>query len=504
MANQFELQAEQLRRRRALADALRASGNEPLDYTQMAGRFVVPVSGYQHADKLVRQLLGAVESHDTDTADKKLQGEQQAAQAKWMQELAEMQKPDELQPESVTAQPMATGNTGEDMARATRMITAEKNASAATKEIAAGKKGQMMAHYMRGGDVGGMPEAIGAASLQRELVPPAKQPYTLNENDTRFDENDVKVAQGAPKAPHESPEDRQLINVADPSSGRGYKTIKRSDWNGEPLYEKPNAATTVLNMPGTQDDMKSQAQMIAEGRAPMASTGGFGAAAMAGRKVNAMARQLNPTLDGTLYNKRKRAKESFAASIDGRSLDSLNTVGQHLQVAQEAAEALQNGDVQRLNAVANRVGLELGDSPQSTFNLVGQFVANEIARATIGGQNAQHDREKFAENFSSKFSQGQFDEAFVAAKRLISGRISSMRRRYLANTKVYDTTKKAYVEAPEEFDELLSEDVLAMERDFLHPKDKEAAPDPSNPAAGFTPEEEADYQEWLKTQPPNG
>lgn len=249
MPNQFDLQAEQLKRRRQIAQALRESGNEPLDYGAMAGRFVVPVSGYQHADKLLKQLLGGYEERQVRKGETKLAEEQAKAQAEWIRGITEAQTPDEVQPIASTGE-LIGEPTQEQVAN---RLSAVDTFGEATKASEAIDRNKMLAHYLKGGDLGGMPAAIGAAGLQRELFPPRPEPYTLGTDDIRYDERNRPVAFGPARVERETAGDRLLINIVDPNSPDGYRTIKRADWKGEQEYMKPNVglATAAQMDPNT-------------------------------------------------------------------------------------------------------------------------------------------------------------------------------------------------------------------------------------------------------------
>ena len=92
--NQFDREARLLERRRQLAEALRASGNEALPTSiQTGGRLNAPVSGWQYANKALQQILGGLDERQINKAEKELTERQEKAQAAWMSGLPEAQKP---------------------------------------------------------------------------------------------------------------------------------------------------------------------------------------------------------------------------------------------------------------------------------------------------------------------------------------------------------------------------------------------------------------------------
>lgn len=232
MATSYQSESDRIKRRRILAESLRQSGNEALPASIRTGAIDAPVSGWEHANRMVQQLLGGYMSRRADKDQGKLDAEDKKVLADIITTQRDSQAPDvngELDP------------TIQSDDGPTRVPAASKPLSKAERMA------KLQAATLRGLEFGGSAAPIAAELTQREILPPVRTPYTLGADEIRYDENDAPIAMGPPRTTRESPEDRQLINIVDPSKKTGFRTIKRSDWNGEQLYERPSQGMIVAN-----------------------------------------------------------------------------------------------------------------------------------------------------------------------------------------------------------------------------------------------------------------
>lgn len=255
MPNQYDARRRKIERDRQLAAAIRASGNEPLPPSrQTGGRFDAPVSGWEHANKAVQQLLAGWQDRQSNKAEQQLEAEQAKAQAEWIRGLTEAQTPDEVQP-IVSTGSLIGDPTQEQM---TNRLSAVNTFDEATKASEAVDRNKLLAHYMKGGDVGGIPAALGAAGLERELLPPVSEPFTLGADDTRFSSRGKVIARGTPK----------VDNVrTDTDDIREYQKAVEGGYEGSftdymLMMKKAGAASQTVNLP---PQLKAEAQTVGQG-----------------------------------------------------------------------------------------------------------------------------------------------------------------------------------------------------------------------------------------------
>lgn len=255
----YDLELDNLRQRRARAAALRGMANEPLPNVHGAGgRILAPVSWTERLAKLAQTGVANYQDKKTSKAEKDLEARRQADTAAWLAELSASQQPDELAPIQPTATPMPSGDAGEDATRVSNVLQGVDTYNAAAGEDATRQRDKMRAMALRGTEMGGVPAAVGANMLQREFLPPVAEPFTLGAGDIRFSGSGKELARGGEK---ERPEDRLLVDIVDETEPKGYRTIKRSEWTGQPQYHRPQAVSNV-NLPPEES---SEAKKVGEG-----------------------------------------------------------------------------------------------------------------------------------------------------------------------------------------------------------------------------------------------
>lgn len=196
--------------------------------------------------------------------------------------------------------------------------------------------------------------------------------------------------------------------------------------NGEPTL-KPiqggSAAPLDFNDPST----KSYIELIANNKGKPPS---------AGRNPQVRADiikavlQVNPKWDETKFEARQKQADSFAAGPLGSTARSLGVGVAHLDVLQGLGDALQNGDVQMINAAKQEWSRQFGGEAPVDFEAAKSIVADEIAKGVIGGQNAQSDREALAASVRSSSSPQQLKGVITTFQQLMGGQLGGLRQQY--------------------------------------------------------------------------
>ncbi len=129
-----------------------------------------------------------------------------------------------------------------------------------------------------------------------------------------------------------------------------------------------------------------------------------------------------------------RTESTFAAGPEGRAVRSFNVVTQHLGVLQEATTALQNNDVQKLNALKQTFTQQFGSPIPTNFDAVKTIVTNEMNKAIIGGAGAVFDRAEIQSTLSKAQSPEQILGVIQNYIRLAAGQLSGLQKQYEAGT----------------------------------------------------------------------
>jgi len=135
------------------------------------------------------------------------------------------------------------------------------------------------------------------------------------------------------------------------------------------------------------------------------------------------------------FRRLQAIETGFAGGVLGRQVVSLNTVADHVLRVQEYWQALKNNDIPRLNAIANRVALELGKPEVPAFEIGRDIMADEIVRllTTTGGTEA--DRQGMQSRLSRDFSPAQIAAAIGTLKEFTGARFDSLKQQYAQGDK---------------------------------------------------------------------
>lgn len=148
------------------------------------------------------------------------------------------------------------------------------------------------------------------------------------------------------------------------------------------------------------------------------------------QKFIALVKDMNPKFSEVDFEANKKWK------IDklGNQVRSFNVLKNHLSTLGGLADALGNGDVQKINAAANLVAKETGQPNVTNFNAAKRIVADEIAKAIIGGATALGDRESAESAINAAGSPAQLKGIIETYQNLADGQLDGLRTQYMVST----------------------------------------------------------------------
>jgi hypothetical protein len=109
----------------------------------------------------------------------------------------------------------------------------------------------------------------------------------------------------------------------------------------------------------------------------------------------------DPTYDAQQYKTKQGIETAFTAGLPSRTLKSINVVADHLKVLDSTIDALNNGDVKAFNQIGNAISTQMSVPAPTDFNAVKRIVADELAKAVIGGVGALGDRKSIDETINA-------------------------------------------------------------------------------------------------------
>lgn len=414
----YDTEAGKIKRQRAIADALRASGNEALPASiQTGGRFDAPVSGYQYANKALQQVLGAYFAHDADKSEAKLSQKDKSVLADI---ISAKRVSDTTDREAALNGPV---DSNDEMAPVQPLPKYDRKAA-------------LQAAVMRGEEFGGSSAPYAAEMTQREILPAIKPDFTLDANDKRIDgQTGGTIATGVPTS-GSTPEDRMLVNIVDAKNPKGFRTILRSSFKeGEDqLYERPNqGATIAANF--SKDGKELAAQIYRQtGKLPA----GFSKSPQALMDIINLASQQAAAEGDTMgtaalrmqYNK---AGQSALAQLTKQQVAVGNyekTAMNSLKIAQDLSHKVDRMGV----PVADRwlqAGMKniIGDVDVARFHTANETFVTEYAKIMSGSMGntpvSDATRQHARELIMTAMTAEQYDGVIQTLKQEMAGRIAS-------------------------------------------------------------------------------
>jgi hypothetical protein len=150
----------------------------------------------------------------------------------------------------------------------------------------------------------------------------------------------------------------------------------------------------------------------------------------------------NPEYDETKYPTIQQARKSFTTGKQGDTVRSMNVAIDHLDTLDEAAKALNNGDLPLFNKITNDYSRNTGSPAVTNFDGIKSIVGSEVAKAVSGaGGSALGDREEIRREIDNANSPQQLAGVIKKYQQLMGGQLNGLRTQY-EDTGLKDFDKK--------------------------------------------------------------
>lgn len=137
--------------------------------------------------------------------------------------------------------------------------------------------------------------------------------------------------------------------------------------------------------------------------------------------------------DPQFSEQRAQLRKGYTVGPQSKEINAINTAMGHVGVLGDSIDALNNGDVRALNAVANRVGVEIGKDPVTTFNTIVHRVGPEISRAYVGAGGGEAERGTTEKDFDPNLGPQQLRSNVAITARLLRSKIASLENQWNQN-----------------------------------------------------------------------
>jgi hypothetical protein len=138
---------------------------------------------------------------------------------------------------------------------------------------------------------------------------------------------------------------------------------------------------------------------------------------------------INPQYNEGDYSASKKLSGELASTRTGTAggtLLSAGTAANHLNLLEQAGQALNNNDVQGINKLANSFGIAVGKSPAVTFQAIAEQVNNEVAKVVSGGNPNEPELKANRDTLNRDQSPEQIKNVIRAYIGLMNGRIGEI------------------------------------------------------------------------------
>jgi hypothetical protein len=160
----------------------------------------------------------------------------------------------------------------------------------------------------------------------------------------------------------------------------------------------------------------------------------------------------DPTYDAQQYKTKQGIETAFTAGLPARTLKSINVADDHLKVLDSTIDALNNGDIKLLNKFGNAVATQMGVPAPTDFNAVKRIVADELAKAVIGGVGALGDRKSIDDTIDAASNPVALRSVIKRYQQLMEGQRTGLAEQYKSgggnNANVLDLLNKNKPAAP--------------------------------------------------------
>lgn len=242
--------------------------------------------------------------------------------------------------------------------------------------------------------------------------------------------------------PMDNPLVKKLLGYPEAGSDDALRRAVAADVKNDPSFKyqtagqqatetelRVNVAKGTMTSPATQ---LANATLIASYQ--IKPPDGFALTRQGGAETMAMVGKLNPGYQESRFPEINKAMGAFGAGKQGDITRSLDVGVQHLNVLDQAAAALGNGDVQKLNGLKNYFAQNFGTAAPTTFEGLKQIVATEVEKSVAGGIGSAGDRDRLMQSLDRANSPAQLQAMTDGFRSLMTGQLNGLKTQYENDT----------------------------------------------------------------------
>jgi len=141
--------------------------------------------------------------------------------------------------------------------------------------------------------------------------------------------------------------------------------------------------------------------------------------------INAV-HKIDPTWNEDTYKQRHALRQSFTSGEESNNIKAVNTAAAHLGTVSEAADALNNGNIQLFNKLKNNFETAVGMPELNDYGLASHVTAQEVAKVVHGAGVVPEDQANKVDALAANVnSPAQLNGVFAMAAKLMEGRMAA-------------------------------------------------------------------------------
>jgi hypothetical protein len=145
--------------------------------------------------------------------------------------------------------------------------------------------------------------------------------------------------------------------------------------------------------------------------------------------------KLDPQYDASQFPARNKLIQNYTSGPQSKEINAINTAMGHVGVLGDALKALDNGDVKVINSIANKLGVQVGQTPAATVNLIVHRVGPELTSAYVQGGGGEADRGTTASDFDTSLGKDILKTNVGTTAKLLRSKIGSLENQYKQTVK---------------------------------------------------------------------
>lgn len=141
---------------------------------------------------------------------------------------------------------------------------------------------------------------------------------------------------------------------------------------------------------------------------------------------------IDPQHDDTYFPARNKMMTAMTSGPEATQINAINTALGHVGVLNDAIDALHNSDggVKALRDIANKLGVQVGDTPVTTLNTIIHRVGPELTAAYVQGGGGEGERGTTQADFDPSLGNAQLKANAGVTAQLLRSKIGSLENQY--------------------------------------------------------------------------